>query len=269
MLTITPAPLTARLTNPAQSKVYGEDDSAVLGAGVTLGGLINRTVSTWNGDVAVNDAALTSSATSLVRAAGENVGTYAITGGTFSASTVSYSVPVFDGSNNPALTIMPAPLTIRADDKTRPVGLPNPPFTATYSGLVFGETPAVLAGSLIFATSADTLSPAGSYPIVPSGQSSGNYAITYLTGTLTAVVAAPARRNPIDSSIFSPQIAALQQLGVGEFANEASDCMSATGSPSGVKVAISGRPGKCGAGRVELIELTPRGNVRRSPPVER
>ena len=43
------------------------------------------------------------------------------------------------------LTVNKAPLTIKADDKTKPQGDPNPVLTATYTGFVLGETAAVLA----------------------------------------------------------------------------------------------------------------------------
>ena len=52
-LTVTPANLTGSIAN--QSKVYGADDPLLSGIVVNLGGLINRTVSTWNGTVSVND----------------------------------------------------------------------------------------------------------------------------------------------------------------------------------------------------------------------
>ena len=40
--TITPAPLTVSLTNPAQTKVYGANDPALGGIGMTLTGLVNN-----------------------------------------------------------------------------------------------------------------------------------------------------------------------------------------------------------------------------------
>ena len=46
-------------------------------------------------------------------------------------------------------------------------------------------------GSLTFNTPATSSSPAGSYSVVPGGLSAGNYAITYVDGTLT--VTPPAR----------------------------------------------------------------------------
>jgi photosystem II stability/assembly factor-like uncharacterized protein len=87
-------------------------------------------------------------------------------------------------STNGTLTINPAPLTITAQDATKVLNSPNPSFTASYSGFVLGEGPAVLSGTLTCTTTAVLNSPVGSYPISCSGQTSTNYAITYVAGTL-------------------------------------------------------------------------------------
>jgi hypothetical protein len=119
-------------------------------------------------------------------------------------------------------------LAIQADDKSRVTGVPNPPFTATYSGFVAGETPAVLTGPLSFTTPATTASPPGAYTITPFGQTSGNYTITYVNGTLT-VNGAPTASQPlpqaIENGLLRAQFAALQRLGVGDFYCEMSDCV--------------------------------------------
>jgi MBG domain (YGX type)/Bacterial Ig-like domain (group 3) len=92
-------------------------------------------------------------------------------------------------STNGTLTINPAPLTITAQDATKVLNSPNPSFTASYSGFVLGEGPAVLSGTLTCTTTAVLNSPVGSYPITCSGQTSTNYAITYVAGTLHIVFA--------------------------------------------------------------------------------
>ncbi|MEM5767088.1 MAG: MBG domain-containing protein, partial [Bacillota bacterium] len=85
-----------------------------------------------------------------------------------------------------AASITPADLTVTADDASRNTGQANPPFTATYSGLVNGETPASLSGSLIFDTTATSSSPAGSYAITLTGTlDARNYSIRYVDGVLT------------------------------------------------------------------------------------
>jgi len=93
-------------------------------------------------------------------------------------------------STNGVLTINPAPLTITAQDATKVLNSPNPSFTASYSGFVLGEGPAVLSGTLTCTTTALLNSPIGSYPITCSGQTSTNYAITYVAGTLHVVYVA-------------------------------------------------------------------------------
>src|SRR4051812_40427437 len=117
-LAITPAPLTATVAN--QTKVYGQDDPALAGVGVTLGGLINNAgLVTWNGTVSINDSALTSSATALTRAAGENVASspYAIQTGSFTTPTADYTAaPLAPGAT---LSITPAPLTATVANQTK------------------------------------------------------------------------------------------------------------------------------------------------------
>lgn len=83
------------------------------------------------------------------------------------------------------LTVTKAPLTITADDKSKPEGDPNPALTVTYSGFVYGETPAVLTTPVTVTTTAVTTSPAGQYPIVPSAATAVNYDISFVNGTLT------------------------------------------------------------------------------------
>ena len=86
-----------------------------------------------------------------------------------------------------ALSVTPAPLTIAADNASIVAGQPIPSFNANYSGFVLGQGPGVLNGSLTINTSASPDSPAGSYPIVPGGLSSANYAIAYVGGTLSVM----------------------------------------------------------------------------------
>lgn len=83
------------------------------------------------------------------------------------------------------LTINRAPLTIKADDKTRLEGHPNPVLTITYTGFVYNETPAMLVNAAIIATIADAASLPGNYPITVSGAASNNYNITFVDGVLT------------------------------------------------------------------------------------
>ena len=73
------------------------------------------------------------------------------------------------------LTVTGAPLTITADDATRNYGDDNPTFTAHFDGFVNGDDESVLTTAPTIATTADAGSDVGTYPIIASGASAGNY----------------------------------------------------------------------------------------------
>jgi filamentous hemagglutinin family protein len=168
--TINPAALT--LGAVTDSKTYDGTTSAG-GTPVTVTGLKGSDTVT----------SLTESFTSK-NALGTNNSTLAVDGG--------YVINDGNSGNNYAVTadtaagtINPAVLTVTANDVTKPYGSLNPTFSATYTGLGTGDTPSSLNGTLQFSTTANTLSPLGLYPIVPSGLSSSNYIIDFVDGVLT------------------------------------------------------------------------------------
>lgn len=86
------------------------------------------------------------------------------------------------------LTVNPAILTVKADDKTKKQGEDNPKLTGTITGFVNGETSDVLKGDVEYSTTAKKDSPVGKYPITASGNlEAQNYVIQYVDGTLTVV----------------------------------------------------------------------------------
>ena len=85
----------------------------------------------------------------------------------------------------------------RCEQGLRPAS--TPPFTASYSGFLNGDTPSTLAGALSFSTLANAASSTGSYGVTPSGLSSNNYAISFASGTL-AVTPAPLTVTANDAS---------------------------------------------------------------------
>ncbi|NDC04209.1 MAG: hypothetical protein EBZ81_14880, partial [Betaproteobacteria bacterium] len=87
------------------------------------------------------------------------------------------------------LTVLPRPLLIKAVDTSRPAGQGNPGFQVSYTGLVGGDTLQVPA---VVNTAATSASSVGSYTLTPSGAVSGNYDISYATGTLTVTQASSA-----------------------------------------------------------------------------
>jgi len=87
------------------------------------------------------------------------------------------------------IDVSKAPLTIKADNKSRPYGQPNPPLTATYTGFVNGDSAASLDAQVVLSTTANGGSPVGNYPITASGAADANYTISFANGTLTVTTA--------------------------------------------------------------------------------
>src|SRR4029077_7752820 len=117
-LTITPRPVT--VTADAKNKIYGDTDPAL-------------TSKITSGSLAFSDAFTGA----LTRAAGENVGTYAIQQGTLALNT-NYSL-TYVGAN---LAIVARPVTVTADAKSKTYGDLDPILTyQTSSGtLVTGDS---------------------------------------------------------------------------------------------------------------------------------
>jgi beta propeller repeat protein len=83
------------------------------------------------------------------------------------------------------LTVAKKALTATAENKTRSFGTANPAFTIAYAGFANGDTAAVLDAPPTATCSATATSGAGTYPITVSGGNDGNYAFSYVAGTLT------------------------------------------------------------------------------------
>ena len=83
--------------------------------------------------------------------------------------------------------ISAATLTVTADAQTRPYGYDNLTLTATITGFVGGETPALLSGAPQLSTAANTASLPGAYPITVdlATLSAPNYTFVAADGTLT------------------------------------------------------------------------------------
>jgi hypothetical protein len=159
-LTIDKRPIT--IAADAKTKVYGNADPAF-------------TYQITSGNLVFTDAFTGA----LTRAAGENVGTCAITQGTLTAGG-NYLLS-FVGAN---LTITPRALIVTADAKSKIAGAVNPTLTGTIVGVQFAD-----GITATFATTATTLSLPGSYPIT-AGTSDpntklGNYTVTLTHATLT------------------------------------------------------------------------------------
>jgi hypothetical protein len=110
-----------------------------------------------------------------------NAGTYAIIPSNQTSS--NYSINYV----NATLTINPQPLTLTANNVTQTFnGVPYSGGNGvTSSGFVNGQNSSVLSGSITYGGNSQGAVNVGTYAIIPSGQTSSNYAITYVNGTLT------------------------------------------------------------------------------------
>jgi FtsP/CotA-like multicopper oxidase with cupredoxin domain len=156
--------------------------SASVPFGLAIPAITPSVVGLVNGDQV---AALGQLVCSTTATQGSPVGSYPTT--CSGAVNANYAITYVSGT----LTIGGVPLTITASNATRVFGAANPAFTATYAGFVNGDTPASLTGTLACTTTATATSPAGTYPITCSGQTSTNYTITYIAGVLTVTPAGP------------------------------------------------------------------------------
>jgi hypothetical protein len=169
-IAVTPAALT--VTADAASRTYGGANPAFT---ATVSGLVA------GDDIADLGGALSFTTPAV---AASDAGSYPVTPGGLTSA--NYAITFVDG----ALSVTPAPLTVTADDASRPYGAPNPAFGVSYGGLVLGQTAAVLGGALTVSTPAVAGSPIGTYAVTPSGLTSTNYAIAFVAGTLSVTPAA-------------------------------------------------------------------------------
>ncbi len=134
------------------------------------------------------------------------------------------------------LTVDKAPLTIKADNKSRLIGQANPPLTITYNGFVNGENNTNLSAQPVITTIATITSPVGDYPITVSGAASNNYSITYVNGVLTV--------NPLATQTISFPALPVKKYGDADFALNATASsgllVTCTSSNTGVARIVNG-----------------------------
>ena len=125
-----------------------------------------------------------------------NVGEYDIVPA--DATAQNYAITFVNGT----LTVNKAALTITAENKEVVYGFAAPGFSVSYSGLQGSDLPAdVLTGELSYACDYTAGSNVGEYDITPGGQSSANYDITYVKGTLVVYKADPAFTAPTANTL--------------------------------------------------------------------
>ena len=167
-LSITPVALTVSADN--QSRVYGSVNPALSG---TLEGLVNH-----------DNVTLTFTCLATPESP---VATYDILPllSDPDGKLANYTVTTTTGT----LTITKAPLTVTANDQSRPYGQVNPALTIGYSGFVNGDGVDSLTVIPRGVTAADPTSWVGPYLITPVGGVSSNYDFTCINGTLNVTKA--------------------------------------------------------------------------------
>ncbi len=172
--------------NPAALTISA--DNKMMTYGGTLPTLTASYTGLTNGDTpAVFNAMGNTPPTLSTVAATSHAGTYAITAS--GAVDPDYTITFAPGT----LTINPAALTITANNQAMTYGGSLPALTASYSGLVNGDTPAVFNAMGNTPPTLSTVaasSHAGSYAISVSGAVDPDYTITFVNGTLTIAPAA-------------------------------------------------------------------------------
>ena len=169
-MTVNQAQLTVT-ANP-QSKTYGGPDPTLT---YTVTGTF------YNGDTA---SVITGVSLSTTTGAAATAGTHPIvaSGGT----AANYAITDVNGT----LTVSKAALTVTANHQSKTYGGADPTLTYTPSGtLYYGDTYAVISG-VSLSTTTGAAATAGTHPIVASGGTAANYAITDVNGTLTVSKAA-------------------------------------------------------------------------------
>lgn len=166
-LQVTAAPLQVIVDN--KTKVYGDADPA-LSAGYSGFKL---------GDTAAVVTGLTF-ATTTGQAA--TAGTHPITAS--GASAPNYAITYQPGT----LTVAKAPLAVNIDNKAKTYGDADPALSASYAGLRYADTAAVVGG-LTLSTTTGKNATAGTHPITGANASAANYSLTYNPGTLTVAPA--------------------------------------------------------------------------------
>lgn len=170
VLTVTPAGLSVTANNV--TRVYGVTNPPLTGVIVGI----------------QNNEAISASYGTSANAASP-VGTYPIVPSLFGSTLGNYSIV----TNNGVLTVTPATLTVKADDKSRGYGQTNS-LTVSYNGFGEGQGTNILSGNPLLSTLAATNSPIGQYVIAVSqgtlSVSDTNYNLVFSNGTLTVTQAA-------------------------------------------------------------------------------
>jgi hypothetical protein len=167
------------LVSPAALTIKAND------ANMTYGGTVPSLSVSYSGFVNGDNASslTTQPIVSTTASPASPAGSYPITA--LGASDPNYTIAYQGGT----MTVGKAPLTVTANNQIMSLGGPLPILTIIYSGFVNGDNVSSLITQPTATTTATTASPAGAYPIVPSGGSSSNYTFIYVNGVLSVAKA--------------------------------------------------------------------------------
>ncbi|WP_374581737.1 YDG domain-containing protein [Pseudoduganella sp.] len=177
------------------NKTYDGTTNASLSSIGTLSGLVNGESLVLQAPASVQFDNRNAGNGKVVTASG-----YTLGNGSGLASNYVLASSSVTASGN----ITPATLVVRADDQVRAFGNANPALTWTATGLVGGDTVALL-GDVRTSTGAGLDAPAGSYAINISGNSLDNYAVSYVNGVLT-VQRAPQLIDNLVGGLLNPPL---------------------------------------------------------------
>jgi len=170
------------VTADAQSKIYGAADPA-----------FSYTVSGYE----FGDDATTALSGALGRAAGENVGSYAINQGSF-LSPLGYTINL-TGNN---LGITPASLSVIANALSKVYGSADPALTYTATGFQFSDTAGTALTGSLSRVAGEVI---GLYAINQGSLVGANYTIAY-TGNDLGITAAPAPAPVAPVDLVQPEL---------------------------------------------------------------
>lgn len=173
--TISKLKITVEVTNANQSATYnGAEPTINTDTTVTLTGSVASVPPCVSNELLF----------SVTKETGVNAGTYTLTPSAKAKS--GYFVDNYDITpTNGTFTINKAALTVTANSENITYGDDKPTFSVSYSGFVNNENESVLGGSLVLECDYVKYGNVRTYSITPSGLTSGNYAITFESGTLT------------------------------------------------------------------------------------
>jgi gliding motility-associated-like protein len=202
----------------------------------TYGAVVPTLTVSYSGFVGTDDPSTLTTLPTISTTAVTNspVNTYPIT--VNGAVSSNYTIVYQPGT----LTVTPAPLTVTANNATKPYGATVPLLGVNYSGFVGADNAASLTTAPTLTTPAVTNSPVGTYPITPSGAVSSNYTFIYKPGTLTVTPAALTITASDDTKTYGSANPALAVTYAGFVG--ADNAASLTVAPTINTTAVNGSP---------------------------